>query len=177
MFMKGTNMSTRPDDGDQRRVVKQGTVLTIENLRATPRAHPEGPPPFYRWRQRTTDPQEDLRRVHAIAGTMGVAILEVVSGTRSVHQLARWVHPDVLESIARRARIEGAEEPVAPGSPFQERRFDATRLRPRRVRAIPVGNHHYEASVVVDNGSRSRALALRIHKPKGQWQIIKAEIG
>ncbi|MUN54030.1 hypothetical protein GMA10_02110 [Kocuria koreensis] len=170
-------MSSRPEHHGRRRITKRGTVLSIESLRGTPRAHPEGPPPFYKWRNRTTDYREELRRVHAIAGAMGVAIIEVVSGKRSSSQLSRWVHPDVLDRIERRAHLETAEHPVVSEPPFGGRRFDPENLRPRRVRAIPVGNDEYEASVVVDNGERSRALALRIHKPKGQWQIIQAEIG
>ncbi|WP_129359944.1 MULTISPECIES: Rv3235 family protein [Micrococcaceae] len=170
-------MSSRPEHRGRRRVNKRGTVLSIENLRGTPRAHPEGPPSFYKWRDHSTDPREELRRVHAIAGTMGVAIIEVISGKRSPSQLVRWVHPRVLERIERRATIETAEGPVAAEPIFGNKRFNPTNLRPRRVRAIPVGHNEYEASVVVGNGDRCRALALRIHKARGQWQIIQAEIG
>ncbi|WP_242650367.1 Rv3235 family protein [Rothia kristinae] len=35
----------------------------------------------------------------------------------------------------------------------------------------------YEAAVVVRVEDRCRALALRIHRVRGQWQIVAAEIG
>lgn len=115
--------------------------------------------------------------MHAIAGAMGVAIIEVITGVRSSSQLVRWVHRDVMAKIELRKRIETAKGNDLPKPINATGRFDAKGLKPRRVRAIPVGQGEYEAGVVVDNGVRSRALALRIHKSQGQWQIVDAEIG
>ncbi|MCP3426513.1 Rv3235 family protein [Rothia sp. AR01] len=205
--------------GDRRARLRRGTVLSIESVPASPGGHPAGPPAFYRWRRRAADPEEQLRRVHAIAATMGVALVEAVTGGRPVEQLARWVHPRVLERLRLRAGIESRAASAAPGatgrstarvvvpgrrsgtgpSPRRQagggagggsagpteaddaarapRRYGPRETRLRRVRAIRVAPEEYEASVVVDDGERTRALALRIHKPRGQWQIVEAEIG
>ncbi|WP_129658949.1 Rv3235 family protein [Rothia halotolerans] len=200
-------MSTVPEDPRVR--LRRGTVLSIESIPAAPGTHPAGPPPYYRWRRRSTDPEEQLRRVHAIAATMGVALVEVVTGGRSADQLARWVHPRALARLRLRAGIEGAREGARagrpPGTPATGRgpgrrdlgapgpgrsgagvpgpaspapgRFGPRDARLRRVRAILVAPDEYEASVAVDDGERTRAIALRIHKPRGQWQVVEAEIG
>ncbi len=159
------------------RTMLHGTVLTPAGLPATLRAHPEGPPSMYKWRHHHVDSGEELRRVHSIAGAMSVAIMEVITGARSSHQLARWVHRDVMAKVELRAFIESAKKKTPPRPVEESGRFDPKGFRPRRVRAIPVGRGEYEAGVVVDDGDRSRALALRIHKTKGQWQIMDAEIG
>jgi hypothetical protein len=177
-------MSTVPEDPRVR--LRRGTVLSIESVPAAPGTHPAGPPPYYRWRRRSTDPEEQLRRVHAIAATMGVALVEVVTGGRSADQLARWVHPRPLARLRLRAGIEGGRGMArkaagASGGPGAAssgtRRFGTRDARLRRVRAILVAPDEYEASVAVDDGERTRAIALRIHKPRGQWQIVEAEIG
>ncbi|WP_369126245.1 Rv3235 family protein [Rothia kristinae] len=49
--------------------------------------------------------------------------------------------------------------------------------RPQRVRAVCAAPDEYEAAVVVRVEDRCRALALRIHRVRGQWQIVAAEIG
>lgn len=108
---------------------------------------------------------------------MGAAIIEVISGQRAAHQLTRWVRPEVLDRITRRIELETAPVIGQTGNPFLVHRFDGSGPRPQRVRAVQVAEDEYEASVVVAVGGRCRALAVRIHKPRGQWQIVEAEIG
>ncbi|MGX6396810.1 Rv3235 family protein [Rothia kristinae] len=163
-------------------VPRTGTVLSIRSVPGTPGAHPAGPPPYYQWRRRTVDPEEELRRVHAIAGAVGAAIAEVVAGRRQLHQLSRWVHPMIMHRIRERRDLE-AGTPVAPSPTIvaldqapRGSRFSSP-ARPQRVRAVCAAPDEYEAAVVVRVEDRCRAMALRIHRVRGQWQIVAAEIG
>lgn len=157
--------------------LRKGTVLSIDNIPTTRNGRPAGPQPYYQWRKGATDPQEELRRVHAIAATMGVALVEVVSGRRGIGQITRWVHPDLMPRIQMRRDLETRPHSEPTPSQRREATFTESALRPQRVRAVRVAPEEYEASVVVHNGSRARAVALRIHKPRGQWTVTAVEIG
>lgn len=99
---------------------------------------------------------------------LALAATEAMRGTRSVAQLARWVSPQVFEQLAARAaltvRVLG--------------RAGATR-RPEilRVRVCRLGEHVAEAAVVVDDGTRVRAVALRLEMWRGAWRAVAFEIG
>ncbi|GAA4628786.1 Rv3235 family protein [Cellulomonas oligotrophica] len=108
----------------------------------------------------TADPALLTRRV-------GLACVEVALGRRPVAQLARWLAPGVLEQVRVRAALAaraGARPPAhAP--------------RARRVRACAVDEHTVEACLVVDDGTRVRAVALRLESHRGSWQVTTLEIG
>jgi len=103
-----------------------------------------------------------------VARTIALAALEVLAGRRSAAQLARWLTPGVLDSLQVRAglthRVLG----------------DAATGRPpviRRARACRVGSHVLEASVVADDGTRVRAVAVRLEGHRGAWRATALEIG
>ena len=157
--------------------LNRGTVLSVENIPATPGAHPVGPPPYYRWNPRHEDPAEELRRVHAIGASMGIAIFQAITGQRPLRQLQRWCEDDVIRKLYQRFLIEGDGSTPLDRSLKDHRSYRRPEIRPRRVRAVNVGPHEYELSVVLDTGPRCRAMALRVHKPRGQWRIVTVEIG
>ncbi|WP_315097587.1 Rv3235 family protein [uncultured Cellulomonas sp.] len=104
----------------------------------------------------------------AVARAIALASLEVLSGRRSVAQLARWLTPGVFESLQVRAGLTQRVLGTTGGS-------RAPVLR--RARSCRVGSHVLEATVVADDGSRVRAVALRLEGHRGAWRVTALEIG
>ncbi|MBD5786336.1 energy transducer TonB [Cellulosimicrobium terreum] len=97
------------------------------------------------------------------------AAVEVIRGDRTVHQLARWVTPEIYDALARRARLV-VDEPTKA----------VTSTRPvgiRRVRVVRIGESAAEATVVVEDGERVRAAAARLELRRGTWRVVVLEIG
>ncbi|WP_237843435.1 Rv3235 family protein [Cellulosimicrobium cellulans] len=95
------------------------------------------------------------------------AAVEVVRGERTVGQLARWVSPEIFETLARRSRL------VADGP-------RPTTTRPvsvRRARVLRIGEGVAEGTVVVEDGDRVRAAAARLEARRGTWRVVALEIG
>ena len=95
------------------------------------------------------------------------AAVEVVRGERTVGQLARWVSPEIYETLARRSRL------VADGP-------RPTTTRPvavRRARVLRIGDGVAEGTVVVEDGDRVRAAAARLEARRGTWRVVALEIG
>lgn len=100
------------------------------------------------------------------AAVVGQAI-EVLLGHRPVRQLQTWVHPLVYDALARRAglgqRIRGkAEKCMAP-----------------RIKKIIVCEPRpgvAEASIVVFDGIKVRAAAVRLEVRRSRWHVTALEI-
>lgn len=103
-----------------------------------------------------------------VARAIALASLEVLTGRRSVAQLARWLTPGVYETLQVRAgltqRVLGTDRVVRPPTI-------------RRARSCRVGPHAMEATVVADHGARVRAVALRLEGHRGSWRVTALEIG
>jgi len=102
-----------------------------------------------------------------VARTIALAALEVLAGRRSAAQLARWLTPGVLDSLQVRAGLTHRVLGGAIGRPPVI----------RRARACRVGSHVLEASVVADDGTRVRAVAVRLEGHRGTWRATALEIG
>jgi len=104
----------------------------------------------------------------AVAGALAHACVEVLLGRRSAAQIARWVTPGVFDVLrcraAATARVLGG---VGSGR--------ATTVR--RVRLCPIEPHQVEVSAVVDDGTRVRAVAMRLETHRGVWRATSLEIG
>lgn len=109
-----------------------------------------------------------LPPVEPWAGTLVRAAVEVLTGSRPTAQLARWLSAELYESLARRAglavRILGRPNP-------------ALCARVRRVRCTEVRPGVHEAAVVVHDGVRIRAAAVRVECHRGRWRATALEIG
>lgn len=91
------------------------------------------------------------------------ALVEVLAGRRPPVQLLRWVDPDIYDRIRRSAPQRA---PRGAGAPVRVRRV--------RVRTVPDGS--VEAVVVVDDGTRCRALALRLDALERRWVCTALEM-
>jgi len=111
------------------------------------------------------DPSTDAP---ALARAIALAVVEVLAGRRPVAQLARWLQPAVYERVRMRAEL--TVRVLGP----------ATAARPpvvRRARTYALEPHGLEASVVVDDGTRVRAVALRLEPRRGGWKTTALEVG
>ncbi len=114
---------------------------------------------------RTSTPVDDPA---AWCGSIVRAAVEALSGSRPATQLARWLAADVYESLSRRAglavRINGRPRLVR-------------RAVVRRVHLCRLDAHTAEASVVIQDGERVRAAAVRLEAHRGRWRATALEIG
>ncbi|QZN84722.1 Rv3235 family protein [Cellulomonas sp. C5510] len=113
---------------------------------------------------------------------VALAAVEVLSGTRPLAQLARWVTPEVYDTLARRAALTAPRsrvlDPVAaPGDLAGRTESPVRRPSVRRVRAVAVGQDALEASVVVAHAGRVRAVAVRLIRVAGRWRAAALVVG
>ncbi|TDC46778.1 hypothetical protein E1212_26040 [Jiangella ureilytica] len=88
--------------------------------------------------------------------------LECLHGRRSLQQLTRWTDEPVYRALARRA----AEQEGTPGE----------RPRIRALRVCRVTATVAEASVVVQLGRATRAVAVRLQADDGRWLCTAFDI-
>ncbi len=119
-----------------------------------------------------TDHAGDLRSVPtedpaAWCGALVRAAVETLAGTRPAPQLARWLSAELYDSISRRAglavRIKG-------------RPARARHAHVRCVRVCRLGPLVAEASVVLHDGARVRAAAIRVEAHRGRWRATALEL-
>lgn len=99
------------------------------------------------------------------SGTLVRTCVEVLLGSRAPAQLERWLTSDLYTSLSRRA-VVGHASPTS-----------ARRVRVLRVHLCAVDEAHHEASVVLHDGRRVRAAAIRIEIYRGRWRATALEIG
>lgn len=102
------------------------------------------------------------------AAHIAQGIVEVMHGVRPPSQVMRWTHPEVYAVVARRGS-RAARRRVAPGS--------AHRTRVIRVHLCELTPHIIEASVVLVDGGRVRALALRLVARDRRWIVEALQVG
>lgn len=137
----------------------QPTLTLVEDAVA---GHPPQP-----WEQQVL-PTGDLPHPAGTARTLVRAVVEVLSGARPATQLIRWADHDVHAALTRRAAITARVRGTVPA-----RRPPVV----RGVRTCPVSDRVVEASAVVVEADRVRAVALRLEACAGRWRITALEVG
>lgn len=102
------------------------------------------------------------------AAHIAQGLVEVMHGVRPPSQVMRWTHPEVYAVVARRGS-RAARRRVAPGS--------VHRTRVIRVHLCEPAPHVIEASVVLVDGGRVRALALRLVGRDRRWIVEALQVG
>ncbi len=96
-----------------------------------------------------------------------LAAVEVLTGARPAAQLLRWLTADVYAGLQQRAalaqRVRG--------------RRRAARAVVRAVRTSSPREGVVEAAVVIWDGERVRAAAVRLDGVDGRWRVTALEIG
>lgn len=99
-----------------------------------------------------------------VCASVVLAAVEVLNGTRPLAQLVRWVTPQVHDALALRVGQRAPDGPVR-------------RATVRRTRVCRIDEHVAEATVVVHDGVRVRAAAVRVELRRGQWRATVLQIG
>jgi Family of unknown function (DUF6459) len=130
------------------------------------------PVPLQRaWADPVPTALDDLPDVAEFARQLAQAVVDILAGHRSANQLVRWARPDVFDAVRRRAALNL----LGPSSP----RTPRTARRPvvRSVRTCDITRTAVEASAVVVEGDRARALAMRLEGLDGRWRLAALVIG
>lgn len=120
----------------------------------------------------------------AICCAVAHAAVEAFHGARPVQQLARLVSPKVYEQLSQRANAQ-IQLNIANGNASVANRgvrnpeIRTSRPTTRIVRAIVsrVSPVAAEATVIIKDGPRVRAAALRAEEFRGRWRIAVLQIG
>jgi len=107
----------------------------------------------------------DLPEPSAWCGALVRTCVEVLLGARPPAQLARWLTGDLFGTLSRRAVVS------------QSMSTAARRVRVLRVHTCALDETCYEAAVVLHDGRRVRAAAVRIEAYRGRWRATALEIG
>lgn len=119
--------------------------------------------------QRTA--RADLPDPTAWSARITHALLEVMTGVRPAPQVVRWTTPEVYAVVARRSAL--AARRVSEGRAPRTRQ----RVAVRRVRLCEPVDGVVEAAVVVQHGTRVRAVALRLVGQDGKWRVSAFQVG
>ncbi|MCR6647975.1 MAG: Rv3235 family protein [Cellulomonas sp.] len=104
----------------------------------------------------------------SLVGSLALASIESLVGRRPVAQLARWLTPGVYDAL--HARATASARVLGP-------RTGGRAVVVRNVRTCRLDERVVEASAVVDDGIRVRALALRLEAHRQSWRVTALEIG
>jgi hypothetical protein len=157
-------------------------VIRLQPKRPDPAEadRPSGPraasPPVRLHPPADPEAEAELRQVTATARSVAQACLEAVAGTRPVQQLARWLDPASYEKLVHRADIVKAHQAKlrsGGGAPLRLHRSAVV----RSSRICRAAEDAYEASLVVADARRVRAIALRLELVRGLWKVTALEIG
>ena len=92
-----------------------------------------------------------------LACTLGKAVMESISGGTDLTPLARWIAPELRETLLR-------QQSLARRRGLRPRPTQILRARVCRTSATSA-----EVSLVVDDGEHSRAIAMRLEDMHGRW--------
>ena len=124
-----------------------------------------------------------------LCGSLVLAAVEALAGTRPLVQLARWVTPQVMEALAAATAAAATGAPAsgarAPGVPAPggaagggaARGGPGGRATVRRTHLTRVSPSAAEASVVLHDGTRVRGAAVRLEVHRGRWRATVLQIG
>lgn len=111
----------------------------------------------------------DLPDPQQWAAHIAQALVEVMHGSRPPSQVMRWTTPEVYAVVARRGSRAGRRA--------ASRRATPRRTRVTRVRICEPAPDVAEASVVLVDGGRVRALAARLVGRDGRWVVEALQVG
>ncbi|VXB56579.1 conserved hypothetical protein [Arthrobacter sp. 9AX] len=119
-------------------------------------------------------PIDELPEVRAVARSTVQAAMEVLAGIRPIHQLAGRLDPRCLSALQHRACLI-RREAARTNNPALARLHRNSAVR--AVRVCEVDEGIYEASAVVVDDVRARAVAIRLERSKQVWRVTELVIG
>lgn len=124
----------------------------------------------------------DQEIVELMSSKVAQAVLEVITGARSVQQLVRWLDTRCLNALTTRARLHAAAYKAASRRQSHEGDADnvSTLHHQPMVHSVHCSNVApgiYETSVVMADATRFRAVAMRFEVNRGLWKVTALNIG
>lgn len=117
----------------------------------------------------------DPRQAACVLATSAV---EVISGSRPLAQLARWVTPAIYLALEQRRRLSRPADGPDPDPVLPRMRPSAVgRATVRRVRTVRVAEDVVESAVVLGHADRVRAVAIRLVARNGSWRAEALVVG
>jgi hypothetical protein len=113
---------------------------------------------------RPAPPAAELPDPRQICGAVVLAAVEALRSARPLAQLTRWVTPEVFDALARAA---------VPAASTGNR----ARAVVRGLRVCRISPDVAEGSVVIHDGPRVRAAAVRMEAHRGTWRATVLQIG
>ncbi|MCT9870146.1 Rv3235 family protein [Paenarthrobacter aurescens] len=110
--------------------------------------------------------------VRLVARSIAQAALEVLAGTRPLSQLSRSLDPECYVSLQHRVALTRKHAARVRGSLHPHRSPMV-----RSVRVCSISETICEASIVVAEEHRCRAIAMRLERFDGVWRVTALEIG
>lgn len=104
---------------------------------------------------------------------IGTAAIEVFMGRRPQHHLAPWMTAGCYRALEK--QLEQAKAAIRyrqrhyPQAPYPSK--PPAVIRPRRIIVQKVAETAYEMSLLVTDDVRTRAVALRAERKRGNWKI------
>lgn len=136
---------------------------------------PEAVPP--RTGSGANEDSADAQRITGIARSIAQAALEVLGGTRPVQQMARWLDPRSYERLVLRSNmVREMQQQAGSGRQQSGSRLHRNAVV-RSTRICRISAIAYEATLVVAERDRVRAVALRLELRRGLWKVTALEIG
>jgi hypothetical protein len=161
-FTLPSGLPARPQPATRLRLV-DGPSAGQTNASGPQQARASGSP------QTRMPSERALPDAQAWAGTLAQAVVEVLAGDRPVAQLLRWTSARIYAEMSRRAALAARECTAV--------RCGRSRAVVRRVRVSHPVEGVAEASAIVSDGTRTRAMALRLQHADGRWLCTALELG
>lgn len=116
---------------------------------------------------------EEEAAVERLGVRIGTACIEVFMGRRPLHHLSPWMTAGCYRTVSQNlAHAQSAIAQKLKDYPRIEPHRAPATIRPRRVIVQKVAAQAYEMSLLVTDGCRTRAVALRAEQKRGQWKIV-----
>lgn len=139
-----------------------------------PAGHPSGRTGRQPVRAPEMPAPDEASEIRAITRGTVQAAMEVLAGIRPVHQLARRLDPCCLTTLQHRAALI-RREATRTANPVLARLHRNSTVG--SVRVCKVSEGVYEASAVVVDDVRARAVAVRLERSKQVWRVTELVIG
>lgn len=154
--------------------------LSVERRRRTvPSGHPTPANERGEPSTRPGDQPQDRPNPRKFAGSVAVAVLEVMTGRRPIQQLRNFVSETVYAQIMTQLRTPTEAMCRAIGRPGTNRREPRRGTHSPRLRTVHVTepeNGVAEAAVTVQRGERVVAAALRLEIVDSRWRCTSLTV-
>ncbi|WP_124055279.1 Rv3235 family protein [Arcanobacterium ihumii] len=113
------------------------------------------------------EPAKPLPPAEQFAGSIILHVVEILLGHRPPRQIQTWVTPIIYDALVRRANL---------GKQIQGKAPKCLPPRIRRIHTCFISPTIAEVSVVLFDGNKTRAAALRLEARRQKWHVTALEI-